>query len=92
MQFINMKFLVENLKCSGCAQSISEALKKLKGVDSVEVYVETDEIMVKGNAEMVREIIAKELMRLGYPEVNTLNNWRLKLKSYTSCIRGRIKT
>lgn len=83
-------FIVENIKCGGCVNSIRRGLEGLSGVktakpDNVEgtVEVDFDENTIAENA------IAAKLADMGYPSSGE-NTFGRKAKSYVSCMIGRI--
>jgi len=83
---------VDNLKCGGCAATITNAIQKQEGVSSVTVDPDTSlvktELEGDNNEELINKI--KEILgRLGYPEEGTGNGMQ-KVKSYVSCAIGRI--
>ncbi len=81
---------IENLKCGGCANTITRELSAMKGVDEVSVDVENS--LVKFNApETIFNLVKEKLSKLGYPEVGSANNVLHKAKSFVSCAVGRIK-
>ncbi len=83
------KIYIANLKCGGCATTITNELSKLEGVQNVSVDKETDSVSL--NYENVnREIIINKLHDLGYPEATEENGLLLQLKSYASCMIGRV--
>lgn len=82
--------IVENLKCGGCANTITNRLQSLMGVFSVEVDKENSAIKIEHNNSISRKEIIVQLERLGYPEENTDNSIVLKAKSYVSCAIGRM--
>ncbi len=80
---------IANLKCNGCASTIKKELLKIEGVKSADVDVEKNS--VKLSYEMIdRSSIVKKLHDLGYPEATEKNGLLLQLKSYTSCMIGKI--
>lgn len=81
--------IVANLKCSGCAGTIIKELEKLPAVQEVVVDVEQDTVKVIYEGESRAEIIQR-LHALGYPEATEKNGLLLQLKSYTSCMIGKI--
>lgn len=83
------RIMVANLKCSGCAATIKKELSELKGVKSVEVETESDSIHVVYD-ETERKAIIDRLHSLGYPEATEKNGLLLQLKSYASCMMGKI--
>ena len=60
-------FMVQKVKCDGCATNIRDGLLKLPNIDSVEVEVSTGQVTVQGS-EVSREQLSKTLTALGYPE------------------------
>jgi copper chaperone CopZ len=80
---------IANLKCGGCATTITNELLKLKGIKSVSVKNESDSVTV--NYENIdRRSIIDKLHELGYPEATEENGLLLQLKSYASCMIGRV--
>ncbi len=84
------KIIIANLKCSGCATTIKNDLSKIKGVTDVSVDVENDAVNVSYEGQ-IREAIVEKLHDLGYPEATEKNGLLLQLKSYTSCMLGKIQ-
>ena len=82
--------LIANLKCSGCANTITSKLLELDGMESVVVDPETDTVSVSYNTPLLRSGITEKLLSLGYPEATAENGLLTQLKSYASCMIGRI--
>ncbi len=80
---------IANLKCGGCASTINKELLALNGVDDVKVNKETDSVTITYKDE-VRPSILERLLQLGYPEATEKNGLLLQLKSYSSCMIGKI--
>jgi copper chaperone len=81
--------IVANLKCEGCATTIQNRILGLNGVKSVDVDLVSDSVKV--NSEGIgRDVIVQLLSSLGYPEATDKNGLLLKLKSYGSCLIGRV--
>lgn len=81
--------VVANLKCNGCATTIKKELLKLKGVHGVEVDIDNDAITLSWEG-IERDAITKRLHTLGYPEATEKNGLLLQLKSYASCVVGKV--
>jgi copper chaperone CopZ len=81
------QIFVENIKCSGCMNSIKTALLKLNGVSDVSIDKETEAVSITGT-DMQKDMITARLAALGYPEKGS-NNLLHKAKSYVSCAVGR---
>ncbi len=84
------EIMVANLKCSGCASTITKELLKINGLKSVDVEIEKDSVKVEYDKNTDRAEIIKKLHALGYPEATEQNGLLLQLKSYASCMIGRI--
>lgn len=81
--------IIANLKCNGCATTIKTELLKIAGVSSVEVDNEQDAVNVSYE-NIDRQLIVDKLYSLGYPEATAENGLLLQLKSYASCMVGRV--
>lgn len=83
---------VENIKCGGCASTITSKLSALEGVSTVEIDIENG--LVKAEAvENMYDTLAASLLKMGYPEVGTAEGIaaaKAKAKSFVSCAVGRI--
>lgn len=80
---------VANLKCNGCATTIKKELLKLHGVETVAVDKDRDEVTI-AYEDIERAAIVAKLHSLGYPEATAENGLLLQLKSFSSCMIGRI--
>jgi copper chaperone len=80
---------IENLKCGGCASTITKGLLSLENVSEVEIDIEKSIVSVTSKDESLNEIKEK-LSKLGYPEVGDKNTVLHKAKSFVSCAVGRI--
>jgi len=83
------KIIIANLKCSGCATTITKELSSLKGVQKVTVDPGTDSVDIIYDS-IERKTIIDKLYSLGYPEATEENGLLLQLKSYASCMLGKI--
>lgn len=84
------RIVIANLKCSGCENTIKTKLSEIKGVESVAVNQEEDAVTIHFNGAATKEDFTKKLHSLGYPEATEENGLLLQLKSYASCMAGRI--
>ena len=87
---ITEEIFIANLKCGGCENTIKTKLGGLQGVKSVEVDHEKDLVTVTHTDETKRKDLTDLLHHLGYPEATEENGLLLQLKSYASCIVGRM--
>ena len=81
---------IENLKCHGCANTITKGLLKFNEVQNVSVDVENSivEISFEGDNSNI-ERYKRKLAGLGYPEQGH-NSGISVATSYVSCAIGRI--
>lgn len=84
------KIIIANLKCSGCEKTIKNKLSEIEGIESVVVNHEEDSVTVNYDENVTREMITEKLHSLGYPEATEENGLLLQLKSYASCMVGRM--
>jgi len=84
---MEQQFIVENIKCSGCSNSIRTDLLKIPKVGDVSVDIDAGCITITGNPD--RNTVVAALNAMGYPEAghNTLVK---KAKSYVSCAIGKM--
>ena len=84
------KIQIANLKCGGCETTIKKGLLKIEGVSSVKIDPENDSVTVIYDDTIEREKIVNKLHSMGYPEATEENGLLLQLKSYASCMLGKI--
>lgn len=84
------KIYVANVKCHGCASTIVNKLGELSGMRSVNVNPNEDLVEVDYDEVLERAVIINRLHALGYPEATEENGLLLQLKSYASCMVGRM--
>ena len=85
---------VENIKCGGCANTITTKLNNLANVTGSEVDVENGTITVKAD-ESTKEEVTQLLLKIGYPEIGTaagLKAAKAKAKSFVSCAIGKMSS
>lgn len=80
---------IENLKCGGCAATITKGLSGIEGVAEVNVNVE-EAFVSFTSEESLLPSVKEKLSKLGYPEVGDKNTLGQKAKSFVSCAVGRI--
>ena len=86
---MNQEIYIENLKCSGCANTIINGLNSINEVTEVNVDVEKSLITLVTNKTTLG-LVKEKLSKLGYPEVGDKNTVLHKAKSFVSCAVGRI--
>lgn len=87
-----MKITVENIKCGGCAGSITKKLSADFATDKIEVDIEQGIINIDID-ESRRDELAQALLDLGYPETDSVQGFdsaKAKAKSFVSCAIGKM--
>ena len=85
---------VENIKCGGCANTITTRLNALDIIDSCEVDIDTGIISINGD-ESSKQEVSQLLLKLGYPESGTAEGLKAataKAKSFVSCAVGKMSS
>jgi copper chaperone CopZ len=81
---------IQNLKCDGCANTITKGISAIDDIKNVSVNVEDNTVTFSYETEEQVNEVKNKLKSLGYPvdgEANTLGD---KAKSYVSCAIGKI--
>jgi len=84
--------VVDNIKCGGCANSISKHLLDMPDISKVKVHIEQGIVEIEGE-NVSRDVAAAALAGMGYPETGSVEGLRAagaKAKSFVSCAIGRI--
>lgn len=84
------KLIVQNLKCGGCASTISKHLKAIEGLSHIEVDADTSSVAFSHSEEKALQQVEDKLKHLGYPVVGDTNTYFNKAKSYISCATGKM--
>ena len=88
---MNIILDVENIKCGGCANTISTKVMVFEEVTDVAVDLEASKVSIQGDEEK-RDDYAAGLAKLGYPETGSVQGLKsagAKAKSFVSCAVGR---
>jgi copper chaperone len=83
---------VENIKCGGCANTITSKLSRLDGVSNIQIDIEQGRITLDA-PEHSRDQLVATLLASGYPErgsVEGIKAAKAKARSFVSCAIGRI--
>ncbi|NND63318.1 MAG: heavy-metal-associated domain-containing protein [Flavobacteriaceae bacterium] len=83
-------FIIQNLKCGGCENTIVTQLSKLEGISEVKVVVEESTVQFGYQNLAQVEAVGHTLSELGYPVQGDKNTLGKKVKSYVSCMIGRV--
>lgn len=80
---------IQNLKCGGCANTITKELNDVETVKNVHVNVEDSSVTFDYEMEEKLSEVKTKLKSLGYPEDGEANSLGSKAKSYVSCAIGK---
>lgn len=83
---------IQNLKCHGCAHTITTQLSKLEAVSDVRVHNDTHSISFHYGNETAYKAVVDRLSSLGYPVEGENNTFHKKAKSFVSCAIGSMNT
>ena len=81
---------IQNLKCGGCANTITKKLNALDDVSEVSVEVEDNSVTFEYSDEHTLDVVKETLAEIGYPEDGERNSLTTKAKSYVSCAFGKM--
>ncbi len=88
--------IVQNIKCSGCARTITKSLQEIS-LNNIEVDPSSSSVRFNTPLEgdiLIQKAIEK-LKNLGYPLINTqegLAAMQSKAKSFISCFIGKVNS
>ncbi|WP_460218376.1 heavy-metal-associated domain-containing protein [Psychroserpens sp. MEBiC05023] len=83
---------IQNLKCGGCAHTITSRLEHLEGIDNVIVNNEKHSVAFTHNNDRQLDAATELLSTLGYPVEGASNPLTKKAKSFVSCAVGRLNS
>jgi copper chaperone len=84
---------VENIRCGGCANTITKKLLKNDAIEAVDIAIEDQIVTVDVADESQRAVAVEILAGLGYPEkgsVEGLEAIKDKARSVVSCAIGKV--
>lgn len=82
--------IVQNLKCGGCARTITNKLSDMEKISEVEVFPNTSTVSFTYEESNDVMRVKDKLKDLGYPPVDSKNTIALKAKSFVSCATGKM--
>jgi copper chaperone len=83
---------VENIRCGGCARTISRGLEAINGVSGVTVDVARGGVSFTAD-DAAHEAAVRRLREMGYPEPGTatgLGSAVATARSFVSCATGKM--
>ncbi len=81
---------IQNLKCGGCANTITKGILAIETVNNVAVNVEDSSVTFDYITDEKLNEVKDKLKSLGYPEDGEANSLTAKAKSYVSCAIGKM--
>jgi copper chaperone len=87
-----MEITVDNIKCGGCAGSITKKLTAVFDTNKINIDVEQGIVTIDLDASK-KEQLVKVLLDLGYPETDSIHGFdsaKAKAKSFVSCAIGKM--
>ncbi|PXX31264.1 heavy-metal-associated domain-containing protein [Arenibacter sp. ARW7G5Y1] len=87
---MKLSLSVQNIKCGGCAKTITTKLSQLDDISEVMVDVNSGTVSFESNNVMATQELRDVLKALGYPSVGVKNGLGDKAKSLLSCASGRM--
>ena len=85
-----MTLYIQNLKCGGCANTITKNVSSIDAVTEVFVNVEKSAVSFDYPSDEKLIEVKEKLKTLGYPEDGEANSLGSKAKSYVSCAIGKM--
>jgi len=87
---MNTSIVVQNLKCGGCANTITTKLSTITNISNLQIDLDQSKLsfnyLNEGDLLQVKE----KLKQLGYPTVEDSNSSISKAKSFVSCATGKL--
>lgn len=82
--------IVQNLKCGGCARTITNKVSELENITDVKVFPNTSTVSFayEDSSDALR--VKDKLKDLGYPSIDSKNTFASKAKSFVSCATGKM--
>ncbi len=81
---------IQNLKCGGCANTITNKLNGLEGIADLNVDNSNNTVSFFYENENTLLEAKNLLNKIGYPVIGDKNDLTTKAKSFVSCAIGRI--
>lgn len=82
--------IVQNLKCGGCANTITTKLSSIRTISDVHVDVEQSKVSFGYSNTEDALMVKEKLKNLGYPSIEDSNSLTYKAKSFVSCATGKL--
>ena len=80
----------QNLKCGGCANTITTKLSTFENISDILVDLNESTVSFNYVNEVDAQKIKEKLKNIGYPSVEDTNSLTSKAKSFVSCATGKL--
>lgn len=87
---MNTKIFIQNLKCNGCASTITKKLSHLEYITDIKVAIEESSVTFNYKDNLDLEAVIETLKDNGYPVEGDENTLGIKAKSFVSCAIGKM--
>ncbi len=87
---MKISLIIQNLKCGGCAKTITDKLTDINDVSNVQVDTTLNTVSLNYSQESTLENVKNVLSNIGYPIFGEENTLGKKVKSYVSCAVGKM--
>ncbi len=90
---MKINITVENIRCSGCTNTITKKLMALDGVKSVDIAIDEQIVAIEADNDADHDLYVSTLLAMGYPEQGSVEGiaaLKGKAKSLVSCAVGKI--
>jgi copper chaperone len=84
---------VENIRCGGCANTITKKLMAIESVQQVDIAIEEQIVTIEAESDVDRPVYIQALLAMGYPEKGSVEGMAAlkgKAKSVISCAIGKV--
>lgn len=81
---------VQNLKCGGCANTITKKISELDNISNVLVNIVESKVSFNYENAIDLDHVIQKLKAIGYPITEQQNTTITKVRSYVSCATGKL--
>ncbi len=81
---------IQNLKCGGCAKTITSKLTELEHITDLTVDMDSSTVAFEHTNTDDALAVKKRLKSLGYPSIDDDNSMGAKAMSFVSCATGKM--
>ncbi len=86
---MNTSLIVQNLKCGGCANTITNKLSEIANISDINIDIDASKVSFNFINDTDAIAVKEKLKSLGYPTVEDENSLTAKAKSFVSCATGK---